>query len=634
MGVSALASSSGGPSKTIRPPSGPAPGPSSMSQSQVARSAGSCSTTSTVLPASTTRVEGAGEHGDVGDLADRRWARRARTGRLPCAGRASSLASLSRCASPPERLQPGLADDEVAEAERDRGVAHPTHGVDVAPLVDELGDGEGLDVGERSVPLDEGGDLAAIAGAAAGVAGLGHRRQERHVLLPRALALARVAAIGEVLDRDALLDGHLARGEHLADGVDEPEEHPRRGDLGPGLVGDDRSGGRAGDGVVNAGLDADHAAAGDVGLRSRQPQRDGVDDERRLPRPGHAADADLHAERDADVEAAQVVLPRTRDLHPALSARDGGRGAAMRHCAVEHGPGDRLVAVEIDEAAARSSGTGADLDDVVGGADERRVVLDGDDGVAGVAQLGQRAGQRGHLRGMQAAGRLVEQHGHADQSAAEHRRQLDPLRLAGRQRPGRPVQVEVAEPDGAEEAEAATARRCGRRPRARRPARPSTSRTSSSSASGRREQVVAVATVEADRQVRRHAAAVPPHARHGERRGRPRRPDVVRGPSAFSPTPRERPGRRTGTRGCASSLSSDHGVVRRGRTRSARRTHAASRAAVPRRRSSRPEAGSPPKQPPQTGASGRTITLVEVELAASTPSPRHCGQIAAGDPMR
>ena len=77
----------------------------------------------------------------------------------------------------------------------------------------------------RSAPLDEGGDLAAVAGAAARVAGLGHRRQERHALLPRPFAAAGVAAVGEVLDRDALLAGHFARGERLADCVDEPEEH-------------------------------------------------------------------------------------------------------------------------------------------------------------------------------------------------------------------------------------------------------------------------------------------------------------------------------------------------------------------------------------------------------------------------
>ena len=39
--------------------------------------------------------------------AGRRWAHRARRGLPALVGRASSLASLSRCASPPERLQPG-----------------------------------------------------------------------------------------------------------------------------------------------------------------------------------------------------------------------------------------------------------------------------------------------------------------------------------------------------------------------------------------------------------------------------------------------------------------------------------------------------------------------------------------------
>jgi len=92
----------------------------------------------------------------------------------------------------------GLADDEVADSERDRGVARAPHGVDVAPLLEELGDALGLDVSERTVALDQTGDLAAIAGAAARVTGLGHRGKERHALLPCPSAVAGVAAVGEV----------------------------------------------------------------------------------------------------------------------------------------------------------------------------------------------------------------------------------------------------------------------------------------------------------------------------------------------------------------------------------------------------------------------------------------------------
>ena len=139
------------------------------------------------------------------------------------------------------------------------------------------------------------------------------------------------------------------------------------------------------------GCDADHALAGDVGLRSRQRQGDGVDDERRLPRPGHAAHADLHAERDADVEAAQVVLACAGDVHPPrrLAAAGRGAGSTTRRSSTARVTDSSLV--EVDDAAARASGTRADLDDVVGGANERGVVLDGDDGVAGVAQLRQGA---------------------------------------------------------------------------------------------------------------------------------------------------------------------------------------------------------------------------------------------------
>jgi hypothetical protein len=43
--------------------------------------------------------------------------------------------------------------------------------------------------------------------------------------LPGPFAAAGIAAIGEVLDRDALLAGHFAPGERLSDAVNQPEEH-------------------------------------------------------------------------------------------------------------------------------------------------------------------------------------------------------------------------------------------------------------------------------------------------------------------------------------------------------------------------------------------------------------------------
>src|SRR5581483_5127028 len=101
---------------------------------------------------------------------------------------------------------------------------------------------------------------------------------------------------------------------------------------------------------------------------------------------------------------------------------------------------------------------------------------------------------------MEPAGRLVEQDGHADEPRTEHRGQLDALSFTRRERPRCPVEMEVPEPNRTEETEAVKRDR---------------SRVSRKSVvrlihrrekrlqigERRREQVVAVATFETDRQV-------------------------------------------------------------------------------------------------------------------------------------
>ena len=170
------------------------------------------------------RIESAGEHGDVGDLeTDGGLVEHVEDTGHGAAG--ELLCELEPLSFAARETPAGLAHHEVSETERERGVADASHGADVAPFLYELGDGEGLDVGERAAALDEGGDLGAVAGAAARVTGLGHRRQEPHALVPRAFAVAGVAAVAEVFDRDALFSGDFARSERFAHGVDEPEEH-------------------------------------------------------------------------------------------------------------------------------------------------------------------------------------------------------------------------------------------------------------------------------------------------------------------------------------------------------------------------------------------------------------------------
>src|SRR5206468_13012031 len=88
-----------------------------------------------------------------------------------------------------------LANNEIAETKLDRAVARSSHGRDVTPLVDEICDGEALDVGPRATALDEVENLPAVASAGARIAGLRYRWQKRHALLPGPFPPAGVAAV-------------------------------------------------------------------------------------------------------------------------------------------------------------------------------------------------------------------------------------------------------------------------------------------------------------------------------------------------------------------------------------------------------------------------------------------------------
>ena len=83
-----------------------------------------------------------------------------------------------------------------------------------------------------------------------------------------------------------------------------------------------------------------------------------------------------------------------------------------------------------DDVAAVRAGAGADVDQVVGGADAVLVVLDHEDGVADVAQAVERADQARVVALVQADGGLVEDVADADEAGADLRRQADALGFA------------------------------------------------------------------------------------------------------------------------------------------------------------------------------------------------------------
>ena len=101
-----------------------------------------------------------------------------------------------------------------------------------------------------------------------------------------------------------------------------------------------------------------------------------------------------------------------------------------------------------DHPAARAASLGAEVDDIVGAFDQVEVVLDDNDGVAGIHQLLQHLDQPVDVSDVQPGGGLVQDIDRlAGRAAGQLVGQLDPLRLAARQGGGALPQGDVAEAD-------------------------------------------------------------------------------------------------------------------------------------------------------------------------------------------
>ena len=183
-----------------------------------------------------------------------------------------------------------------------------------------------------------------------------------------------------------------------------------------------------------------------------------------LPGAAHPGDGHEAAQRERHVDVAQVVLAgadhrelatrcpwpplrrrRRRDL-PAPRQVGAGQRVTARQQVVD-GAGDH-------DLTAVLTGAGTDVDDPVGAADGVLVVLDDDEGVAEVAQAGERLDQPAVVALVQPDRRLVEDVEDADEAGSDLGGQPDPLRLAAGEGAGRPLQREVVEPDVEQEAEA------------------------------------------------------------------------------------------------------------------------------------------------------------------------------------
>ncbi len=176
---------------------------------------------------------------------------------------------------------------------------------------------------------------------------------------------------------------------------------------------------------------------------------------------GDAGDAAEHAEGDFEVDAAQVVDAR------AFQAQHFAAGfAAMSWDGDGDATGEILagdgVGVGLDfgdgargqQRAAELARAGAEVEQVVGGADDVGVVLDDEDGVAEVAEVVHDADELGGVARVQADGGLVQHVERADQARTERRGELNALRFAAARGGAEAVEGEVVEADLLQEADA------------------------------------------------------------------------------------------------------------------------------------------------------------------------------------
>ena len=274
--------------------------------------------------------------------------------------------------------------------------------------------------------------------------------EEVHLDLQRAVARAGIAPTSLDVEGEATglvaTDLGLARlGEETTDPVEDPGVGRGVGPGGPADralidVDDLVEVLETGDGLVAA-----RDLAGAVELVGEHLVEDVVD-ERGLARAGDPGDGDEGAEGEAHVDAVEVVLtgPLDRDLPTGLTRTAGHREADLVGTGEEATGRGPLVGEEtsersgVDDVSPVLTSAGTDVDDPVRCGDGVLVVLDDDEGVAEVAQPGQRLDEAVVVALVQADARLVEDVEDADEPRADLRRQPDPLGLAAGQGAGRP----------------------------------------------------------------------------------------------------------------------------------------------------------------------------------------------------
>ena len=225
-----------------------------------------------------------------------------------------------------------------------------------------------------------------------------------------------------------------------------------RGARERGLIDEDDLGERlvAGDGLYLRGVLGELASLGEEALVDDLVEQGG------FARAGYAGEGDETLEWQRDGQVAKIVLGGAGESEPRVFGRDwaarGGRG--NRAPAGKVGSGEGVAGAEEggkialeNQVAALGAGNGADFEDVVCGADHGLVVLDEDDGVAGLGERADDFDQPVDIAGVKAYGRFIEDEQRVHERGAEAGGEADAHGLSAGEGFAGAVQGEVAEAD-------------------------------------------------------------------------------------------------------------------------------------------------------------------------------------------
>ena len=185
--------------------------------------------------------------------------------------------------------------------------------------------------------------------------------------------------------------------------------------------------------------------------------------QRAFSRSGNSGHADETSERKSDIDVLEVMVASSDDgqcfpvaAAPFVLERDPP-------LATEELPGDALFVLGdflrrpgCHDVTAAYAGPRTEVDHMVGRPDRRFVMFDDNDGIAQVAQMGQRLQQSLVVARVQSDRRFVEDVKDSDEAASDLAGQSNPLGLAAGERGGSPVEREVIETDVEQELEART----------------------------------------------------------------------------------------------------------------------------------------------------------------------------------